>query len=1579
LDEEYTFLEVIVYYDYSVNPGPFRKSLLDHVQPHISEIKQSDELFCRVAMKLLGLSYDLKSLLFILNDVIGFDERLKLMVEKRIRELIGHDNLFQLCRHLQEFRNESRFDIKIIFRERLLKLLQCRDIRWEDGDILSLNDILQEQDLNWPIEDLIKILECVASSDQLSLLQNFLIILKFTLGQIQESKSTLINKALATSYSWLPKLTTLLTSKGNDPSILAKNIALVTLANFSSVYAMVKYWSHICEELKKIVNNLLDPLPNQVIFEIASFIDSFEPGVIKHYVTLAKARLDRDVRKIDDHLLGEIKRICNSTRPLHIRNGICEDLLYHIFDCLQKNAFERFYTEDTYNLQISVLESSYFWKTIFLSIGSTEKLFSHPFVKETRNILINLATEITENSITIGLLEGMLRIYSNDENIFIDLVNSAVGDQVELMMTDNILNTLRHICDTYTKKFSQLESFYTKFCSSKQITDYQKYISDLKNRKEVINNTTIKNYCSDDHWGMHIEAISAADAAFKFFESRTFENVYRLTLELETSELNVQIVAKQIIGNAIDDYTKACQRYKNWKKLKYQEVKYFWNEIKPEHVDAELEFLLSHCNIIKGTDREKKLSTTIEHLVEIPMWSIRMEQLLKVLEIFEYTIVLKFGPNELLKKLKDNNLILEKLISMFKDLKISIDRYNVSNNTWNAMTEILASSDFIIFLKSLVGHDLKNLINGVDDHSDERLMQADTVSTFIQVKSILEPLLDRRSKDSSRNALITFLSKFLKVTEGNPLLANKIKLCNSNYQALKNMYENLSKRGEITKQRIKNCVVKGTYEFTSSETDEQSCTAKLSYSRNKHDKTLTIYSFSDLQDLRGPDDMNEFVIQVDLALQIINVASALIERHFTYRRFNVSTSSTNDMVKLLKILSADLQEWEEIVNVAQEKHYYLTFYPVRHILSFYDYFFFRDKDDRKMDAIKDRCKKLLRFVSDEAELPSPGEFGEHVSREDNFLEILQVIGNILNRMFSNVPPRRRLIKKEIERIASNLIKPGQLYVAACNDEFSVPNIIMSLFSNYNYYPEPWQLLICKASTKLEELITFTKRCFFAFRNGYDKYLFCIANVEILKFELQYQLVNSIRSLSLLEKKFHLALICCRREKEMHHHILEQFHQDVHFVTKGLGSESMNKIYQELCPNVTCVSSDLSGQGKTEIIRKISYQKSWTPRNLLISDGVRFTSLVRLLSELKLKTFESLHLNIVSIDHAYDVNMFLFELLSLGMASNGNDIACLPPTSIFIEVASTLNQYLLDSLPLTGYLPRHHISWNINELIVSQEYNSPIQIVSRYLDAYDRDVIDQTNILFDESQAAETFIPPERCQQLIQKYFFDEKAKDVASFRFLEIFLEMFADQLVRMSESTFFRFEKLESMIRDQNIRKTLLEILLSVSMEFATRSIDTKAEQMKNLFDDKNAALGTIKPWEDSNHLLVVFLSQTPDSICALYRSKDLVPENVIGLLRSQHVGYTYFLLKDFEQMSSKKILRKLECLARTTLEKQEYPPYALSVENLLKMTLILLRTRAGIPVVVCGEAGCGKTSLIKFLALMVEVEFRALNLHAG
>src|SRR5581483_5487670 len=182
------------------------------------------------------------------------------------------------------------------------------------------------------------------------------------------------------------------------------------------------------------------------------------------------------------------------------------------------------------------------------------------------------------------------------------------------------------------------------------------------------------------------------------------------------------------------------------------------------------------------------------------------------------------------------------------------------------------------------------------------------------------------------------------------------------------------------------------------------------------------------------------------------------------------------------------------------------------------------------------------------------------------------------------PKQSRKLKAAGQRVMSDIVTKGKLFVAACAEKTRVPNIIMSLYANHGSYPEPWQLLICTSSTTIEELTIFIKRSLFASKNGYDNHLFCIANLELLDFELQYSLVNQTRAMRELhdqEKDYLLALIYCR-ETGMHHHILDQLFLDIH-TTNGLNTEAMRKIYMELCPNVVRVSSDLSGQGKTEWI------------------------------------------------------------------------------------------------------------------------------------------------------------------------------------------------------------------------------------------------------------------------------------------------------------------------------------------------------------------------------------------------------------
>jgi hypothetical protein len=114
------------------------------------------------------------------------------------------------------------------------------------------------------------------------------------------------------------------------------------------------------------------------------------------------------------------------------------------------------------------------------------------------------------------------------------------------------------------------------------------------------------------------------------------------------------------------------------------------------------------------------------------------------------------------------------------------------------------------------------------------------------------------------------------------------------------------------------------------------------------------------------------------------------------------------------------------------------------------------------------------------------------------------------------------------------------------------------------------------------------------------------------------------------------------------------------------------------------------------------------------------------------------------------------------------------------------------------------------------------------------------------------------------------------------------------------------------------------------------------------------------------------------LYRDHNMVDPEFFTLLRSQSIRGQEVRI-DFKRLSHAELLESLKNLATTRYEMGGLPDYILALDNFLKMTLIMLRIRAKVPVILMGETGCGKTSLIHFLAAVAGVKFECLNVHAG
>ena len=96
------------------------------------------------------------------------------------------------------------------------------------------------------------------------------------------------------------------------------------------------------------------------------------------------------------------------------------------------------------------------------------------------------------------------------------------------------------------------------------------------------------------------------------------------------------------------------------------------------------------------------------------------------------------------------------------------------------------------------------------------------------------------------------------------------------------------------------------------------------------------------------------------------------------------------------------------------------------------------------------------------------------------------------------------------------------------------------------------------------------------------------------------------------------------------------------------------------------------------------------------------------------------------------------------------------------------------------------------------------------------------------------------------------------------------------------------------------------------------------------------------------------------------------------ENITQNYF---DYDYTGAYKVLDEERKNDKTLLEIAD--DYVFTADNFFKMVLILLRIRAGIPVIMMGETGCGKTALIRKLSQLLnngsKNKMKVLNIHAG
>ena len=1225
--------------------------------------------------------------------------------------------------------------------------------------------------------------------------------------------------------------------------------------------------------------------------------------------------------------------------------------------------------------------------------------------------------------------------------------NSNVSELVDWRQscTDRI-SSLSHVQDDCSQKFSLLESvinYGKKVSEDIYSVDGIRLLSEFNKRKENWQSRKLSQLEDVEFWGPLFPLLNSAVSLKPLMSSVSFANMAKICLE-ESRDQNV--VYKDGDEPPNDFYSLV-------KFLSTKVIKRLQDEWIPVFNDPGCLTVEAMKTLLKGLKRKEKLEAELGILEKCFHRRFSQDVKLYISDYVKYPSVLKqvnhvialldtFGlsdpKNEVVSTLKSFKMhFSSSKTPTLKALHKSMDSVEsivsaCTEEEMNGVVEQLGSSSQLIsFIEEIVDEDIRFLIDAVEEHSDQFVSES-SVSDLIDVHGFLAPLIKKRLAGYGPEEFLLFLKQSCIVYKD---IAIKVLQCSTNVNSLRGLYTSVANRGEVTKEIIANALQKGVYSVSLKENGI--CEAKMSYVYEKNEKSQSAnYLLPDLHDLRsrahliinsdknalqmasdGHEENNlninyaDFIRQVNLLTEITTLLSKLrLSGYVKYRKFWKRIKGTEDLQVTKDKLQEDLEMWDDILLSAREEYYFLNYYRSDQLCVLHDFL-----TNRSLENDAD-VLSLIHFVDPTIRKEQLNEFRKDTTNKQNNSSpdsMVSLIGNALDEIFANTKPVIRPILDDQEELSfshskfEGTVKSGELFVACLEKESPLTgNVVLTLYENtLNAFPEPYQIMFCGPQTAWEEIQLVLQRCFSQSEQTKHYSLFCIANVELLANEVQFRLVNEIKEIQNSfdgskeeDADYRLALICRGGD---HHHIVEQFAQYSHHIA-GMSDFALSSLLRSRWPEVKMTTSSLPGLGKTERIKREVLAKNMNVVTFTISGPLDQSKLIQRLKKLNLKKYHCLHLDVGEVNDPLLLDTFLFQLIVIGMVSCGTQLFRLLTTHVYIEIANTLKELLRESLVISKYFTRVHLDWeNYQDLLVSSEITSDVQVVCQYFDAFEKASLESRDIHFTGPQKVNT-LPANRCRQLLTNHYSSDADM---TFTALNTFLGVLANQLLKFSRSTFFKIANLKSMLGDEarGVRTNLFRALLEVSKEFASRAITTCRSSNLHALSQKESAEALDKAiassamsaqhmvervegmiqWEDSNHLLVVFHGVNSQAIAAIYRDKSLVPRNVKNLLNSQMVGRNMKELEDFIGMSQAQLQEKLEKIACTKAVKKSkkpgYTSYALTPDNILKMILIILRVRANAPVIIMGETGCGKTSLVRYLANTCQIKFSAYDFHAG
>ncbi|MCO5600108.1 hypothetical protein L7F22_054216 [Adiantum nelumboides] len=736
--------------------------------------------------------------------------------------------------------------------------------------------------------------------------------------------------------------------------------------------------------------------------------------------------------------------------------------------------------------------------------------------------------------------------------------------------------------------------------------------------------------------------------------------------------------------------------------------------------------------------------------------------------------------------------------------------------------------------------------------------------------------------------------------------------------------------------------------------------------------------------------LEEFVEFISLTEKFYNqVSQAHKSGHFLFGSFKWCGSGISCLQEKVRWMDGQLTCWNAALDRARLQFNCLNFFKGIELRLIHYCF----SSEATTDQIQ-LCYELLKFVKpvlDRSKVESRlkscicrAENEKHtMSGKGSEIQIyacLQHLSSMMQELFTSLSPELTFNQISNETTISDKTEDSILLITVEEQHLEF-NVVVEIFNKHKkrFRSQQHNLILCSSMTSWEEVHLLLLR-YSRSDDHDDSHVFVIAFIENLSFECQLQLALESQEMAEIPRhqgvKNWLVLVCWIGSQALQgisHHLKVPIQY-----MNGYAKDIIKHHLPEECCYMSVVTSELAGMGKSS---KIKAHGSCV--TVTVSREVTLESFILKLKNINLSAQNSLHIDITTEEGYESLNRFLFELLILGVLKSSYVGAFwLAGHDVYVELANTLGNRLEANLSVCSWLRHEHCIWELESLHVSEDLASNEQVVCLYLDALALKQLDTKDIVMYGTSTSVSPLSERRCKELLYEFFIKDSCQ--MSYSVLVGFLRTLAYQLRKLSATDFYTVETLCWVQRSPtpgNFRSKLVSSLVQAAKELSLRSVKPwlHSEQLQVLKNDLNTSMhmrmSSLLGWSDSNHVMVFFDMYGP--VTVLYRDKKLIPEAIKSIMTIQAEVMGTQLL-DYSSLPSLALWQILSPILGKDIPTLA-PNYALTPDNFLKMALISLRINTQVPVIIMGETGCGKTSLLKALATCSNASFSCLTLHAG